>query len=135
AFALEERLRRSEAGGPRALGRAPVVVLEAMDEILRGIGPRMRKMVKKKLARRGIEVRTGVRVLEVDPRGVVFKNGETPERVDAAAVAWAAGIRVNRLIERLPAERHGNHGVRVERTLQLPGYPYVFVVGDGISYP
>lgn len=135
AFALAERLGRTEAGGPRMAGRTRVVVLEAMDEILRGMAPRMRRMAKKKLVRRGIEVRTGVRVLEVQPRGVVIRNGEQPERVEAAAVAWAAGIRVNALIERLPAERQGNHGVRVERTLQLPGYPYVFVLGDAISYP
>jgi len=74
-------------------------------------------------------------VLEVEPHGIVFRNGERTERVEAAAIAWAAGIRVNPLIERLPAERQGNHGVRVERTLQLPGYPYVFVLGDAISYP
>ncbi len=136
AFALAERLERGGVGtGPRAAGRPPVIVLEALDEILRGVAPRMRRMVKKKLARRGIEVRTGVRVLEVEPHGIVFRNGERTERVEAAAVAWAAGIRVNPLIERLPVERHGNHGVRVERTLQLPGYPNVFVLGDAIGYP
>lgn len=136
AFALAERLARGGAeAGPRAVGRPPVIVLEALDEILRGVTPRMRRLVKKKLARRGVEVRTGVRVLEVEPHGIVFRNGERTERVEAAAVAWAAGIRVNSLIERLPAERQGNHGVRVERTLQLPGYPYVFVLGDAISYP
>jgi len=136
AFALAERLERSGAeAGPRAVGRPLVIVLEALDEILRGVAPRMRRLVKKKLARLGIEVRTGVRVLEVQPHAIVFRNGDRTERVEAAAVAWAAGIRVNPLIERLPAERHGNHGVRVERTLQLPGFPHVFVLGDAISYP
>ncbi|HEX7089017.1 MAG TPA: FAD-dependent oxidoreductase [Longimicrobiales bacterium] len=136
AFALAERLER--AANTRALrpeGRPSVVILEAMDDILRGLSPRMRRMAKKKLARRGIAVRTGVRVLEVDPRGVALLDGGRRDRVDAAVVAWAAGIRVNPLIERLPAERHGNHGVRVERTLQLPGEPHVFVLGDAISYP
>jgi NADH dehydrogenase len=50
-------------------------------------------------------------------------------------VAWAAGIQPNPLLAELPAERHGRHGVQVERTLQLPGYPSVFVLGDAISYP
>jgi len=134
AFALAERLERGGAG-PRATEQPSVIVLEALDEILRGVTPQMRRMVKKKLARRGVQVRTGVRVLEVAPHAIVFRSGDRTERVEAAAIAWAAGIRVNPLIERLPAERHGNHGVRVERTLQLPGYPHVFVLGDAIAYP
>lgn len=50
-------------------------------------------------------------------------------------VAWTAGIRPRTLVDDLRGERHGTHGVRVEPTLQLPGYPEIFVLGDAISYP
>ena len=130
AFALAEFLGRREVGGahPR------IVVLEAMGQILRGFSESMRRMTRRKLDEQGIEVRTSIRVLEVDGEGVVFENGGR-QRFDVAAVAWTAGIQPNPLLSRFPAERHGRHGIRVERTLQLPGYPYVFVLGDAISYP
>jgi NADH:ubiquinone reductase (non-electrogenic) len=130
AFALAEVLEKEGrvGEGPR------VVVLEALDDILRGMSDGVRRMTRRKLEEKGIEVRTSVRVLEVEDRGVRFTNGGE-ERFDAAVVAWAAGIRPNPLLETLPAERHGKHGVRVERTLQLPGHPEVFVLGDAVSYP
>jgi NADH dehydrogenase len=130
AFALSEVLKREgvEVAEPR------VVVLEALDDILRGFSEGLRRMAKRKLEEWGIEVRTSVRVLEVDEWGVAYTNGGA-QRLDAAVVAWAAGIRSSPLLEGIPAERHGKHGVRVERTLQLPGYPSIFVLGDAISYP
>src|SRR5690606_22364859 len=117
------------------IGTGPrVVVLEALEEILRGMSDGVRRMTRRKLEEKGIEVRTSVRVLEVDEGGVRFTNGGE-ERFDVAVVAWAAGIQPNPLLETLPAERHGKHGVRVERTLQLPGHPEVFILGDAVSYP
>lgn len=91
-------------------------------------------MARRKLSEAGIEVRTSIRVLEVEDEGIVFSDGGIT-RMDAAVVAWAAGIQPSPLLDGLPVERHGRHGIGVERTLQLPGYPSVFVLGDAISYP
>lgn len=132
AFALAEHL---ESRGHAAGDRERVIVLEAMDEILRTMPEGVRVMTKKKLDEKGIEVRTGVKVQEVDEEGVRFGAGDGEQRLDVPAVAWAAGIRPSPLLDEMPAERHGPHGVRVERTLQLPAFPYVFVLGDAISYP
>ena len=129
AFALSELLGREGGGGEQ------VVVLEALGDILGGMSDGLRKMAWSKLRDAGIRVRTDVRVLEVDDLGVTFREGGKTERFDAAVVAWTAGIQPSPLLRNLPAEWHGRHGVRVERTLQLPGYPYVFVLGDAISYP
>src|SRR5690606_22187846 len=86
AFALAEFLGRREAGGahPR------IVVLEAMGQILRGFSESMRRMTRRKLDEQGIEVRTSIRVLEVDGEGVVFENGGC-QRFAVAEVAWPAG--------------------------------------------
>jgi NADH dehydrogenase len=130
SFALAELL----AASGYAPGSTPVIVLEAMGEILREMSDGMRGMARRKLEKAGIEVRTSIRVLEVDDTGVVFSDGGIT-RLEAAAVAWTAGIQPSPLLEGLPAERHGRHGVRVERTLQLPDHPNVFVLGDAISYP
>lgn len=131
AFALAELLERS--GHPP--GRTPVIVLEAMADILREQSDGLRALARRKLEAAGIEVRTSVKVLEVEGDEVEVAAGDGSERLDAAAVAWAAGTEPNPLLQQLPAERFGRHGVRVEPTLQLPGHPNVFVLGDAISYP
>lgn len=131
AFALAEFL---ELGGhPRS--ESSVIVLEAMDDIIRESSPGMRSLARRKLAEAGIEVRTSVQVLEVGGEEVVYSDAEGVTRLEAVAVAWAAGIQPSPLLAKIPAERHGRHGVRVEPTLQLPGFPNVFVLGDAISYP
>lgn len=130
SFALAEFLELSG----HLPGTTPVIVLEAMPEILRGLSDGLRRLARRKLAESGIEIRTSVKILEVSDNGVVYSNGGVT-RQDATAVAWAAGIQPNPLLDRLPAERHGKHGIQVEKTLQLPGYPHIFVVGDAISYP
>ncbi len=130
AFALAELLEQEGYAGEGAR----VVILEAMEDILRGMSEGLRRMVKRKLDEKGIEVRTSIRVLEVEERAVRFQNGGE-QTFEVAVVAWTAGIQPNPLLESLPADRHGRHGVRVERTLQLPGFPQVFILGDAISYP
>lgn len=130
SFALTEFLRR-EGHAPEA---TPVIVLEAMDGILREHSPGLRRMAHRKLEEAGIEVRTSIRVLEVDEDGVVFSDGGVT-RLDAVAVAWAAGIRPSPLLDALSVERHDRHGIGVEQTLQLPSHPSVLVLGDAISYP
>lgn len=130
SFALAELL----AASGHEPGAMPIIVLEAMDEILRGLSDGMRGMARRKLREAGIEVRTSIKVLEVDDTSVVFSDGGIT-RLETAAVAWTAGIQPSPLLNGLPAERHGRHGVQVERTLQLPDHPNVFVLGDAISYP
>lgn len=131
AFALAEFLERR--GQPAE--RPRVIVLEALDDILRGMSDGLTERARGKLRKKGIEVRTGVRVLEVEEGAVRFEEGDEEQRLDVPIVAWTAGIRPSPLLDQLPAERHGPHGVRVERTLQLPAFPYAYVVGDAISYP
>jgi NADH dehydrogenase len=130
AFALAEFLKQSSYTGPQP----GVIVLEAMPEILRELSDGMRRMAKRKLEEAGVEVRTSIRVLEVGDEWVTYSDGGIT-RMEAAVVAWAAGIQPSPLLEQLPTERHGRHGIRVERTLQLPGFPNVFILGDAISYP
>jgi NADH dehydrogenase len=53
-----------------------------------------------------------------------------PERIRAATVLWAAGVRASGLGQRsgLPTDSQGR--VLVEPDLSVPGHPQVFVAGD-----
>jgi NADH dehydrogenase len=58
---------------------------------------------------------------------VSLRNGET---IPARTLIWAAGVRARSLVDRLPGRKGRAGRVVVEPTLQLPGYPEVFVIGD-----
>lgn len=131
AFALAELVRGRDGAAPEP----PVVVLEALPDLLAGSADGVRRRAREKLAGVGIEVRTGVRVLEVEEEAVRCEAEGRETRLDAAVVAWTAGIRPSPLLDGLPAQRHGKHGVTVAPTLQLPAAPNVFVLGDAIAYP
>jgi NADH dehydrogenase len=75
----------------------------------------------------GVEVRTGALVEVVDPSGVTLVGGE---RIEAANVLWAAGVKASALGVGLEAETDRSGRVVVGEDLSLPGHQEVFVVGD-----
>ena len=50
--------------------------------------------------------------------------------INTYTVIWTAGVRAAELIDRLGVQQAASGRVRVEPTLQLPGHPEVFVIGD-----
>ncbi|GIV62976.1 MAG: pyridine nucleotide-disulfide oxidoreductase [Bellilinea sp.] len=106
---------------------ARVVLLEAADHLLPAMPPDLQTAAEKALQARGVEIRLGARVEDYDGQAVRLANGE---QLPARTLIWAAGIRAVDLVQHLPVE-HGTGGrVRVLPTLQLPGFPEVFVIGD-----
>src|SRR5580704_5935046 len=66
-----------------------LIVLEALPDILRGIGLKLAAYARKRLHVTGIEVRTSTRVTRVR-EGSVEINGN--EMVEAGAIIWTAGV-------------------------------------------
>jgi NADH dehydrogenase len=86
------------------------------------------------LEERGVEVRTGCRVVEIDSGGLTLDctdaSGEGAERISARTVLWAAGVKPSSLAVSLDAPRDELGRVRVHADLSIPGNPEIFVVGD-----
>lgn len=110
--------------------RARVILVEAADSVLGTFDPSLRASAKAQLEALGVEVWTGRKVADIGETGLVVDE----ERVEAAAVIWAAGVRGSPLGAKLgvPVDRAGR--VTVERDCSLPGRREVFVVGDLASY-
>ena len=104
-----------------------LILLEAAEDILRGVDPELARRARRKLQREGIEVRTRARVTLVTPEGV-----EVNEKDDlhAGLVIWSAGVRANPLLDSLPVEKDKSGRVVVNAHLQVKGYPRVFAIGD-----
>jgi NADH dehydrogenase len=50
--------------------------------------------------------------------------------IDTHTVIWTAGVRSAEITDRLGVPQAAGKRIRVEPTLQLPGHPEVFVIGD-----
>jgi NADH:ubiquinone reductase (H+-translocating) len=107
-----------------------LIVLEALPDVLQGIGPKLAAHARKRLSVSGIEVRTSTRVTRVSP-GVVEINGN--ETLAADTIVWTAGVRASELIESLPGPHDRIGRAVVNPHMQLDGHPEIFVVGDSAA--
>jgi len=104
-----------------------ILLLEATDRLLGTFPPKLSAAAAATLWRKHVEVRFGGTVADFDGARVTLKSGEV---IPADTVIWAAGVQAAGLAGRLglPTGRQGR--VPVAPTLQVPGHPEVYVVGD-----
>lgn len=82
--------------------------------------------------RKGVEVRLGAQVTGYDGQQAVLKDGSL---IPTCTLIWAAGVKAAGLAGALglPQQRGGR--IPVEPTLQVPGHPEVFLIGDAAYLP
>ncbi|MGH9779617.1 MAG: NAD(P)/FAD-dependent oxidoreductase [Candidatus Acidiferrales bacterium] len=108
-------------------GDASLVLLEATQNILVGVDPKLAARARRKLERKGIALHLGAKVTKVTPKWVELAGGK---KIDAGLVVWTAGVRANPLTEHLPLEKNRVGRVLVTPELHLLGHPEVFAIGD-----
>ena len=121
--------RRALKGEPR------VIIVEMADQIVPGMGEDLREYVEQALKRKHVEIHTSTTVKRVTEHGVLIEHAGKTEQIEAAAVVWTAGVRVNPLIETLDVEKDRRGLLIVEDTFQLKGHKNVFALGDIALYP
>ncbi len=104
-----------------------IILLEAGETVLAGMPESLSRYACDRLARRSVEVRTGAIAEEVGADFVRLANGDC---VNTETVIWTAGVQGEPRVAEwgLPVGRAGR--VPVEPTLEVVGYPDVYVVGD-----
>src|SRR2546421_178199 len=105
-----------------------VLLLEATDRLLGPMPPRLREAAAETLWRKKhVEVRFGATVADYDGERVLLKSGEV---IPARSLIWAAGVQAVSLTARLglPTVRQGR--VPLAPTLEVPGHPDIYVIGD-----
>jgi len=121
---------------------ASIVLIESGPNLLAPFPDHLQQAARQSLERLGVRVLTGALVIGIDEDGVTWRPStvkpgatgpgaaETPQRIDAHTVLWAAGVAASPLAQSLgvPLDRVGR--VSAEPTLQVPGHPAIFVVGD-----
>jgi NADH dehydrogenase len=105
---------------------ARVILVEAGDRVLSTFPRKLSARATRDLEGLGVQVWTHSTVTGVDAGGVQIGN----ERVEAATVLWAAGVRAVGLSHALDVPLDRNGRVIVGPDLSLEGHPEAFVIGD-----
>lgn len=103
-----------------------VILVEAGTRILPSFDPALAARAARDLESLGVQVWTGARVTGIDAQGVVVEN----ERIAAATVLWAAGVRAADIGKTLSVPLDSAGRVVVNEDLTVPGHAEVFVLGD-----
>jgi NADH dehydrogenase len=104
-----------------------VVLIEAAPYVLGAFDPMLRDAALHSLGRKGIEVMLEAKVAAVTDSAVRFADGR---EVPACTVIWTAGVRASDVARTTGAPLARQSRIRVDGTLQVPGHPVVFAIGD-----
>jgi len=106
-----------------------VVLIEHAGRLLPPYSEALSHKAQTQLERLGVDVRTGIRVTDIDHDGVQIGD----ERIAARTVLWAAGVAASPLGRGLGVSTDRAGRVKVEPDLSIGGHPEVFAVGDLMS--
>ena len=109
---------------------ARIILLEAGPRVLPTLSQDLSDYAMHTLARMGVDVRTGTRVIGCDARGVTLEHG----RIEAGTVIWAAGVIASPAARWLNAEHDRAGRVLVGPDLSVPNLPNVFAIGDTAAF-
>jgi NADH dehydrogenase len=104
-----------------------ITLIEAADGLLPTLPQPLGIYAARRLRQMGVEVRLECAVDRITPDELCLQDGTV---IPACTTVWAAGVRGIPAAETsgLPTASRGR--VAVEPTLQVPGHPEVYVVGD-----
>jgi NADH:ubiquinone reductase (H+-translocating) len=107
--------------------RVHVRLVEMAPSLLLPFHPALREYARQQLAQRGVDIRLGTRILEVQPDCVVLAEGQS---LPSDLTVWAAGVAAPPVVAdwNLPQGKAGR--VLVEQDLRVRGHDRIFAVGD-----
>lgn len=131
AGAIAELAHRALTRDFRAVrdARARVLLIEAGERVLPTFRPDLSAYAARALAKLGVELKLGSAVSAMDDQGLMAGA----ERIEAATVIWAAGVRASPAARWLGIEPDRAGRVAVQPDLSIAGAPDVFVIGDTAS--
>ncbi|HJS17533.1 MAG TPA: NAD(P)/FAD-dependent oxidoreductase [Anaerolineales bacterium] len=104
-----------------------VLLLEAAPSVMMTYPDELRKATHDLLRSKNVEIMVNTRLLDYNGLQVTLADETT---IEAHTLIWTAGVRSAEIADRLGVQQAAGRRIRVESTLQLPGHPEVFVVGD-----
>lgn len=108
------------------------VLVDAAPKILPEIPPRLGEYAAEQLERRGVDIRVGTTLKEIEPHAALLSDGD---RIVTNTVVWTTGARPNPMLTKfgLPLDEIGR--IKVDSTLRVEGLPHIWALGDNAAVP
>ena len=103
-----------------------VVLVHSHDRILPELSESLARYAQQRMEARGVTFRLNTRLADANRGVVILRDGE----ICARTLVWTAGTAPNPLLKSLPFEKDKRGALVVENTLELPGHPGVWALGD-----
>lgn len=104
-----------------------VILLEAGDALIASYPDELRKATLRLLKKKNVEVMFNAKLTDYNGQRVVLADGT---EIQTNTLIWTAGVKAVEITSRLGVQVAGSGRVRADATLQLPGHPEVYVLGD-----
>jgi NADH dehydrogenase len=104
-----------------------VLLIEAASSLMMAYPDELRKSTYNLLRSKNVEIMLNTRLLDYNGLHITLAD---ESMIHTHTLIWTAGVRSAEIIDRLGVPQASGGRIRVEPTLQLPGHPEVFVVGD-----
>jgi NADH dehydrogenase len=112
---------------PLLMSQTRVLLVEAQETLLSGLGPKVPELALSRLRSRGIEVLLKTRISKAWSGGVQTADGQT---IATNTVIWVAGVKPVATVGMLPFEKAKDGRIMVNQYLEVPESPGVYVLGD-----
>jgi len=104
-----------------------VILLEASDTLIASYPDGLRKATLRLLEKKNVEVSFGAKLIDFNGQRIALADGS---EIQSHTLIWTAGVKAAGITQTLGVDVAGSGRVRSEPTLQLPGHPDVYVLGD-----
>ena len=108
-----------------------MVVVHSGEVILPELGPELGEYTQRKLASRGVEIRSNCKVIDADDRKVTLSDGTS---ILTRTLIWTAGTSPHMLLSTLPCDCERGR-VKVNEFLEVPKWSGVWALGDAALVP
>jgi NADH dehydrogenase len=108
-----------------------VVLVHSGPVLLPELGEKLGAYTQQKLKERKVEIRLNTRVEELSGRGVRLSDKTT---IPSNTLVWTAGTSPNPLLETISCSKERGR-MLVTESLELPGWPGVWALGDCAAVP
>jgi len=103
-----------------------VVLVHSRDRILPELSESLARYAQARMEERGVIFRLNTRLADAGPGIVILSDGQ----IRAETLVWTAGTAPNPLVQSLPLEKDKRKALVVDRTLEVPGKPGLWALGD-----
>jgi NADH dehydrogenase len=121
-----DRYPRSRMAGTR------FVLVEARDRVMPEIPAPLAEFAARELRGRGLEIRTGTTLREMDEHSATLSTGE---RIPTRLLCWTAGVTSAHVVSDLGLPLDERRRIVVDKTMRVQGRENVWAIGDAAAVP